>query len=676
LLAAATLLTYWPVVHCEFITYDDPQYVTENPTVRAGLSARGVAWAFRSAHAANWHPLTWLSHMLDCQLYGLRPFGHHLTNLLFHTANAPLLFLVLGRLTGAQWRSAFVAAMFALHPTHVESVAWISERKDLLSTCFGLLSLWAYAGYIMSVEGRGSQGKSEIGNPKSGALPKSETRTAKPQVHGSGSNSDKSRAGVQGSGLVCSISHFRTSTCYLLSLLLFALSLMSKPMLVTLPFVMLLLDYWPLGRVRIESLLPLIREKLPFVGLGVGSSVITVFVQQRGEALATFEHLPVAVRLCHVPVAYLLYLLKAVWPARLAVFYPLPPECAAGQAAAAGLLLAGVSVGAVLGRSRGYLFLGWFWFLGMLVPVIGLVQAGSQAMADRYTYLPFVGLFIGLAWGTSQAATRWQLPRRVLAFAGSGLVLCCALLTRQQLQVWQNTETLFGHALLVTKGSSVAYDNLGLYLWQHGRNEEAIENYRKSLKLRRRFEPLNNLALALASQGKHSEAIAYYEAALQIRPAETGVHKNLANALAQTAKLDNAAEHYLIVLEANPRDLEARADLAMTLAKAGRTAEAASQFELLLRTQPGDLGARNNLGICLTLQGRIEDAIEQFRQVLHADTNNLSAHGNLAEALTRQRRFAEAVEHYRAVLRLNPQDATAQEGLSRALAELGHQQAK
>ena len=346
MLAAATLLTYWPVVHCEFITYDDPQYVTENPTVRAGLSARGVAWAFRSAHAANWHPLTWLSHMLDCQLYGLRPFGHHLTNLLFHTANAPLLFLVLGRLTGAQWRSAFVAAMFALHPTHVESVAWISERKDLLSTCFGLLSLWAYAGYIMSVEGRGSQGKSEIGNPKSGALPKSETRTAKPQVHGSGSNSDKSRAGVQGSGLVCSISHFRTSTCYLLSLLLFALSLMSKPMLVTLPFVMLLLDYWPLGRVRIESLLPLIREKLPFVGLGVGSSVITVFVQQRGEALATFEHLPVAVRLCHVPVAYLLYLLKAVWPARLAVFYPLPPECAAGQAAAAGLLLAGVSVGA------------------------------------------------------------------------------------------------------------------------------------------------------------------------------------------------------------------------------------------------------------------------------------------------------------------------------------------
>ena len=469
---AITLLTlalYWRVQGHGFLHYDDYQYVVDNPHVRHGLTRQGVLWALTSGYASNWHPLTWLSHMLDCELYGLNPQGHHLNNLLLHIANALLLFRLLLRMTGALWRSAFVAALFALHPLHVESVAWVAERKDVLSTLFWMLTLGAYLRY-------------------------------------------RERP---------------TGTRYLATLFLFALGLAAKPMLVTLPFVLLLLDCWPLGRMPSpRSLLPLVREKAPFFVLAALSSVITFWVQSHWGAVVL--SIPLKERLANALVSYVGYGAKMLWPVNLACFYPHPLDgLPLWQAAGALLLLAGVTVAVVrAGRRLPYLAVGWLWYLGTLVPVIGLVQVGAQAMADRYTYVPLIGLFVMLSWGAGSLAAKGPLPKIATAALSAALLAALLPLTWSQISHWKDSETLFAHALEVTDRNLLAHNNLGNALARQGRLEEAEFHLVEALRLRPDYAAAqNNLGILRLRQGRFEEAAGHF-ANLDDRPAvlHHGIH--------------------------------------------------------------------------------------------------------------------------------------------------------
>jgi tetratricopeptide (TPR) repeat protein len=671
-LAAVTLALYWPVTRCEFIHFDDPQYVTENTAVAQGLHWQGVAWAFRANEQANWHPLTWLSHMLDVQLFGLRAPAHHLVNVGFHVANALFLFLVLLRLTGTIWRCLFVAALFALHPLHVESVAWIAERKDVLSTFFGLLSLWAYACYA---------GKSKVA---ADAATQHATRNTQ-----------------------------HVSRLYLLSLLLFALSLMSKPTLVTFPFLLLLLDFWPLQRLSFPTLQPstipplrLLLEKLPFLALSAASCVVTLVAQTRGGAVRSFEHLPLGARLANAALGYVAYLQKVFWPAGLAVVYPLPPQRQEWQVAAATVLLAALTLGVVLAWRRRYWLVGWCWFLGMLVPMIGLVQVGDQAIADRYTYLPLVGLFLALTWGLCELLPP-RLPGRAFAL-GAGMLavlVCCAGLTSRQLALWKNTETLTRYAISVTTSNYMAYNNLGAYYWEKGRTDDAIEAFRKSLAIITRVEALNNLGLALARKGEFTNAISCYETALGTAPDEVGLRLNLADALGATGRidetiaqyqtvlrlrpkepafhqalaallakhghLDEAIEQYQTVLRLEPHNPGVRNDLSRVFTQAGRFDDALAQYQILLHAHPDDPDTLDNLGITLTFQGKLPEAVAQFQHVLQLNTNHVNTYANLGNALAQQNRFPEALKQFRQYVFRNFTDPRGHQGLGRGLLETG-----
>ncbi|MES1180725.1 MAG: hypothetical protein ABUL66_02560, partial [Verrucomicrobiota bacterium] len=418
LLALATLLVYLPVTRNGFVNFDDGDYVTGNRLVKDGLTWAGIRWAFTTFHASNWHPLTWLSHMLDCQLFGLSPGAHHCVNVLWHAANTVLLFVLLLRLTSSLWPSAFVAALFAWHPLHVESVAWVAERKDVLSTCFALLTLLAYTRYAQS------------------------TTSDRRQVAGGFSSS-----------------FFILHSSFYLALVCFALGLMAKPMLVTLPFVMLLLDYWPLKRFSVSAFrfyrFPLLLEKLPFFLLAAVSCVITYRAQDAGASVASLERVPLHLRLENSLVSYPAYLLKTIWPANLAVIYPLPKEIPGIAAATAAAVLIFFSTVVARARQRSpYLLVGWLWFLGTLVPVIGLVQVGSQSMADRYTYFPLIGVFIAAAFGVHALAVRFQFPKLAAAAAGLTLTACVGL-AENQLRHWRDSESLFAHAVAVTKNNDV-----------------------------------------------------------------------------------------------------------------------------------------------------------------------------------------------------------------------------
>jgi protein O-mannosyl-transferase len=501
-LAAITLAVFWPVGSHDFINLDDPDYVTGNPVVQAGLTASGAHWAFEASHANNWHPLTWLSHMLDCQLFGLKPGAHHLSSLGFHLASTLLLFLALNQMTGALWRSALVAALFAWHPLHVESVAWIAERKDVLSAFFFMLTLWAYGRYA---EGRRKNAECRMGKP----APRAAQHATRNTQH--------------------------TTPLYLLSLGSFALGLMSKPMLVTLPLVLLLLDYWPLRRLSLPSLhhsstpaLRLFLEKAPFFALALAACVLTVHAQHAGGAVTSLEQLPWDSRLPNALAAYSVYLAKAFWPAHLAVFYPHVPV-PAWHAALSVLLLLGVTALCFkVARSRPYLLVGWLWFCGMLVPVIGLVQVGWQAYADRYTYLPLIGVFLMAVWGVAELRPRvagWNLALRF----GSALLLgACLVATRYQLAAWQNATTLFSHALDVTDRNWLAHNNLGTALAEQGRVDEAGEHFRTAVQINSAYDDArSNLGRYLAESGKWDEAKAQLNALLQHSPNHVRAHGNL-----------------------------------------------------------------------------------------------------------------------------------------------------
>jgi tetratricopeptide (TPR) repeat protein len=585
-----TLVVFHQLPSHDFINLDDDILVYENPHVHAGLNKQGIAWAFTTFEAYNYHPLTWLSHMLDCQLFGLRPGMHHLTNLLFHLMNTALLLMVLRRMTGTLWRSGFVAALFALHPLHVESVAWVAERKDLLSAFFWLLAMWAYARYA-------------------------------------------ERPGLNR---------------YLPVLLFFALGLLAKPMVVTLPFVLLLLDFWPLGRMQfyqagsdnrpLEPKVPVFRlvwEKIPLFALAALSIVVTFAAQQKGGALKSLEAFPLTTRIANALISYVSYIGKMIWPHNLAVYYPYSGSVPVWHAAGAGLALICLTVLLMwTARKRPYLAVGWLWYLGTLVPVIGLVQVGSQAMADRYTYLPLVGLFIALAWGVPSLFTSWHHRRSILAISATILLVSFTARTWLQLRYWQNSITLFQRTLHVTTNNHFAHNNLGVALAHNGRPNEAINHYSEALRLKpEAFEVHNNLANVLAAQGSVDEAIKHYFEALRLEPDYDKAHNNLGNVLAGKGKVEEAIKHYSEAIKINPDYAGAHYNLGNALAAQGSVDEAIKHYFEALRILPDWAGAHNNLGVSLEKRGELEEAIDHYHEALRINPDYAKARNNLERAM-------------------------------------------
>ena len=698
LLALVTMALYWPATGHAFVNLDDDLYVLDNPHVTSGLTLEGLKWAFFKPEVSfgYWHPLTLLSHMLDCQLFGLNPWGHHLTSVSFHALNAALVFVWLRQLTGATWRSLWVAALFAWHPLHVESVAWVAERKDVLSAFFGLLCLWAYARYAQQ-SGTSNQW-SVISNR---ASPTSATGKVL-------------RTAGYGSLLTDHRLFF-----YLLSLLFFALGLLSKPMLVTWPFVLLLLDYWPLGRFSPKSkvqspksrtaegeitlhaprstLHALILEKLPFFALAAGASVITFVLSKHAGALAAVESLPLGARTGNALISYCRYLGKLFWPTDLAVYYPHPGHWPLAKVLLAGGLLLGLS-GLVFAQRRRFPFLlmGWLWFVGMLVPAIGLVQVYGFAMADRYTYIPSLGVLILAVWGGYELARRWQPAVLALSVVGSAAIVLCLVVTRQQLGYWQDSESLFRHALEVTENNDFAHNSLGAALSEkqagefegeivfdfhnslgaalakNGQIDEAIRHYQEALRLKPGYAYAhNNLGTALRNKGQLDDAIRQFQEALRLKPDYAEACYNLGAALAANGQTDDAIRQYQEALRLKPDYADAHNSLGAALAANGQLAEAISQFQEALRLKPDFAGAYYNLGNALASKGQMDEAISQYQQALRLKPDYADAHDNLGNALAAQGQMDKAIRQFQETLRLRPNDAEAHNNLGNALARKG-----
>jgi protein O-mannosyl-transferase len=645
-LALLTLGVFWPVTWHGFTCYDDPDYVTNNPHVQAGLTWQGLSWAFGQLHGEHtyWHPLTWVSHMVDYQLFGSEPAGHHLVNVLFHALNAVLVFLVFRRMTRAFWRCAVLAGLFALHPLQVDTVAWVAERKNLLSAFFWLLAMWAYAGYA---EGRRRKAECRIQDAQAG--------------NGDGT-----------SPLTPHDSKFDLPAFifYLLSLLFCALGLMCKPVLVTLPFVLLLLDYWPLQRLRLSTLNAqpstlrrLVAEKVPFFLLATVSSVITIFGHRALMGLVgAAAGLPLQARIENALISYVRYLGKTVWPSRLAVFYPHPVSWAIWIVVLSTLLLLALSALAVANaRRRPYLFVGWFWFLGVLVPFNGLIQAGSQAMADRFAYVPLLGLFLALVWGVYDLAARWRYHAFALPACATAAALLCLALTRQQVAYWKDDETLFRHALAVTENNAEAHYNLGMRLASRGAFDEAIRHYEEAIRIiPEDVDSHNGLGYALTVKGRLAEAMDQFRASLRLNPRDAPAHNNLGNLLARQHRVDEAIQHFTESLRWDTNNPEAHYNLGLALAGRGSYPEAIAHYRAALEVWPDRTNVRNDLGEALARAGQIAEAIRQYLLVLQQNPGDLRVRCSLGSAFTRQERLSEALEQYREAARLAPNSAETQ----------------
>jgi protein O-mannosyl-transferase len=530
LLVLGTIAVYWPATLCDFVNYDDDLNLTANVHVQSKLSWEGIQWAFGNPLHTLWTPLTALSHTVVWQLCGLNPWGHHLANVLLHALNAALVFLLFQRMTGAGWRSLWVAALFAVHPLRVEAVVWVTERREVLSSFFGLLALMAYARYVEVLSL-----KSRVQSPKSVVRPPSAVLLR--------------RTGGQRSavGSRWSLSHLPSSIFYLLSLFFFALGLMSKPILVTWPFLMLLLDYWPLQRLQLntqnskpKTLPSLLLEKLPFFALAALASVVAFLMQNRGGAL--MMSLPLDARLGNAMISYGRYLGKLFWPRDLAAFYPHPGQWPLGQVVLAGGLLMGSSVLFwVRRRQYPYLLLGWLWYCGTLVPVSQVIQMGTHAMADRWSYIPSLGVLTVVVWGACEMNLRWRHPMLAWSVAGGAAIILCLALTRQQIGYWKDSETLFRHALAVTENNSLAHNNLGAALGRKGQSDEAIRQFQEALRLAPGYALAhNNLGDALDKRGQTDAAISQFQEALRLDPGHAMAHNNLGYALGQKGQLEEA----------------------------------------------------------------------------------------------------------------------------------------
>ena len=579
LLGAAVLALFWPALGNDFVNYDDDLYVTRNPRVQQGLSWASVEWAVTTDAAGNWHPVTWLSHQLDWELWGPAPRGHHATSVVLHAANTVLLYALLEAMTAAPWRSALVAALFAVHPLRVESVAWVAERKDVLSTCLWLLTTLAYVAW---------------------------TR----------------RAGW---------------ARYLAVVAGLALGLMAKPMLVTLPFTLLLLDYWPLGRLRdARDVWPRVREKAPLFLLSVASSVITWNVQHAAGAMTP---LSLVTRLGHAAVSYVGYLGKTIWPLHLSPIYPHPGRVAVEAVVPCLLVLALVTAAVVWQRrERPFLLVGWLWYLGTLVPVIGLVQVGAAAMADRFTYIPLVGVFVAVAW----LLPAGPAARPVAVAAGVVLALLAAQ-TRAQIGVWRDSTTLFAHALAVDERNAIAHVNLGVELGVRGDVEASTMHLERALELRPDLVTARiALGTTLMRRGRVDEAVVQYRAAVAADPTSARAFNNLGYALLQQNRYPEAQEALERALRNDPNLATAHNDLGMVKARRGDAAAARAQFERAVAIDPRYADAHNNLAAMLLSEGRLEAGLAHAELAVAAQPTLADAHGNRIAALARLGRYADA----------------------------------
>jgi tetratricopeptide (TPR) repeat protein len=655
--SALVVLTVVAFAHLrlhDFILYDDTLYVTENLRVQQGVTLANLRWAFTTMDAGYWHPLTWWSHMLDCEIFGLAAGGHHVTSLVLHVVAAVLLFVALHSMTGAIFRSAFVAALFAVHPLHVESVAYVAERKDVLSGVFFMLTLVAYARYA---------------------------RVPSPAR-------------------------------YAAVVAAFVLGLMAKPMVVTLPFVLLLLDLWPLRRVTLPSpdrvaVRRVIAEKIPLLVLAALASVVTARESTRIGAVADLASVPFGARVATATLGYATYLGKTFWPAKLACFYPYPRSFdPTVLALAATVLVAGTVVAVLSAHRRPYLTVGWLWYVGMLVPVSGVVQVGQHAMADRYTYLPVVGIFLAVTWAVADAVGDAPGRRRVLGAVGALVLVVAVAKTRAEVAHWQNTITLFEHALTVTQRNHVAHNNLGLAYRNAKRFDEARQQFEAALAIDPGYEDARtNLALALRDLGRGGEAIASFRDAIRRNPGDASAHFNLGESLLLAGDAEGAVgelhaalgldpdyadaevqlggafrtlgrpeeamAHARRALELRPSSAEAECYLADALSELGRVDDAVAHYERALTLRPDFADAHYNLGTTLARRGEMEAAITQFRAAVVAAPDHVAARNNLGRALAAQGRLDDAVAAYSEALRVRPDFAIALANRAQAYEQLG-----
>jgi tetratricopeptide (TPR) repeat protein len=603
-------LVFGQTVRHAFVNLDDNVYVYENPHVARGLTVPGFVWAFSHSHVANWHPLTWISLMLDCQLYGLHAGGHHLTNVLLHAATAILLLLVLRRMTGDLWPSVFVAALFAIHPLRVESVAWVTERKDVLSGLFFLLTIAAYVRYVR---------------------------------------------------------HPFSLMRYLAVAAIFFVGLMTKPMLVTLPLVLLLLDYWPLGRFPFRW--HLLIEKLPLFALAAVSCALTLGAQ--GESLSLNEHLSLSWRIGNALISYVAYLGHFLYPVGLAALYPRRgPDLPLGQLCLAILILAGITAAAWIGRKKSpYLLVGWLWYLVMMAPVIGVVLVGLETMADRFTYLPQIGLGIALAYGAADAQRFWS-SRRSLGAVASALVLAIFMSAAwRQTSFWADSQTLWTHTLACTSQNSAAHNAFANALVDGGRPDDAIDHYRRASAIRPTYAAAHfNLGVALAGLGRLDEAVEQYRETIAIKPDDAKAQNNLGNAFLACGQLDRAMAHCREALKIDPDFAEAHYNLGNALFAGGRLDEAMAQYRSALDVRPDFAEASYNLGLALMRHGHLDQAIAQYRQALAVQPDFAEVHNSLGLALAASGQREKAAVHYRRALEIRPGFVEARNNLSRVLA--------
>ena len=591
-LAGSALIAYEPVRRNDFVSYDDDAYITENPHVRTGITRDSVVWAFTQPHFYMWHPLTSLSHQLDCQLFGLNPFWHHLTSLLFHLANTLLLFWVLKKMTGALWPSAFVAAVFAVHPLQVESVAWAAERKSVLCGFFWLLTMVAYVRY-----------------------------TQRPLIRR-----------------------------YLLVVLAFCLGLLSKPMAVTLPFALLLLDYWPLRRLKwaakgtaenitdaesaglnrySSSAFHLVVEKLPLFVLSAILSAVTCIAQRSGGVVSSTEMLPLKFRIFNAATSYLAYIAKIFYPVNLAVFYPYPKKF---HMDAAVILLVGILVLFVfLARRRPWLIVGSLWYLGTLVPVIGIVQAGMQAMADRYAYLPSIGIFIIIAWGAAELGAKWQYGRLGLSISAAIVLVVLSVCTRVQVKYWQNSAALFKHALAVTTDNAAMHERYATAVFNEGKLDQAVSHYNEALRLHPElYQARAGLGLVFLQQGKTNEAIECFKETLQFKPDYALVLNNLGALLAAQGKIDEAADYFEKAISSDPDYLESYYNIVLVKIQQKQYSRAIDYLQMALQRKPDWPEVCSKLAETYFLVGNMNQAVRYWRRALELDPNDIKTLNNLA----------------------------------------------
>jgi protein O-mannosyl-transferase len=689
-LAMGTFVLFLPVVHNDFINLDDGVYIYQNPHVASGLSWENIRWSFEHVYAGYWAPLTWISHMIDCSLFGLHPAGHHLVNVLIHTVNAVLLFILLNYMTGTTWRSAFVAAAFAWHPLRVESVAWACERKDVLSGLFWLLTLLCYV------------------------------RSARSRVHGLQSTVQSPPMAVNPPS---SILHFLSSPIYWLALLFFACGLMSKPMVVTLPCVLLLLDFWPLQRFNASTLQRLILEKIPFFALSLIDCIATY---RNCDAGASSSTEPLSFRMIHSFWGYLQYISKTFMPIHLAVLYPLPAHIPIALGLVGAVLVLGFTIAfAVMALSPRWprcqpLLVGWLWFLGTLVPVIGIVQSGYQSMADRFTYLPCIGFFIVMAWGLADLVqlpgdtkplphgrgsvdfVRWPRGKSVLVAVAVAWLAGCVVITSLLIPHWHNSITVFRRALAVTTDNYVACACLGQALDDAGEDQDALPYCQEAVRLNPdyaagqfflgealaktgdpsnalthldisvQWEPDNapfqyNVGKFLLEHRKTDEAISHFTIALRVEPDLAEAHNGLGKAYLKQGALQKAADELSQAVALKSNDAQFHYDLATVLLDGSQPAQAIAQFSEAIRIQPDFALAHENLGIAFTREGKMSDAITHFARAVQLQPNDPEARFNLGFACLNDHQAAQAVAQFQEEVRLTPNETKVHYRLAQAL---------